>query len=70
MSELDLDGMTDNMDQVDSNISDLESSGDLTNPSNEIQLQEYMYEMESEYETISAVISDYKTVALAIAQKM
>ncbi|MEZ5581697.1 MAG: hypothetical protein R3F37_01940 [Candidatus Competibacteraceae bacterium] len=44
------------------------ASGDLTDPDNQLQLQQALAKMQEVYETLSKVISDTKSTVLAIIQ--
>ncbi|NJN46706.1 MAG: hypothetical protein HC808_09755 [Candidatus Competibacteraceae bacterium] len=58
-----------NLSDLDSNISTA-ASGDLTDPANQLQLQQALAEYQETYGTYSAIISDMKSTVMSIIQKM
>jgi hypothetical protein len=66
---LDFSGMDQTISSVDSNVQSLMQS-DLTNPENLFKIQQQMVTMQTEYGSMSAILSDYKSAATSIIEKI
>ena len=67
MSQIDFSGMVQSLTQTNYEIQQL-SQSDMTDPSNLLQMQNAMMQMETEYGAMSGMISDIKTVCMQIIQ--
>lgn len=67
MSQIDLSGMEQSLMQTNNQIQQL-SQSDMTDPSNLLEMQNAMMQMETEYGAMSGIINDMKTVCMQIIQ--
>ena len=66
---IDLSGLTSQLDTLNTDVTTL-SQGDMTDPENLIQMQQALAKYQEVYGALSAIISDMKTTAMSIIQKM
>ena len=66
---IDLSGLTSQLGSLSSDVTTL-SQGDMTDPENLIQMQQALAKYQEVYGALSAIISDMKTTAMSIIQKM
>jgi hypothetical protein len=66
---IDLSGLTSQLDTLNTNVTTL-SQGDMTDPENLIEMQQALAKYQEVYGALSAIISDMKTTAMSIIQKM
>lgn len=66
---IDLSGLTSQLGQLSTNVTTL-SQGDMTDPENLIQMQQALAKYQEVYGALSAMISDIKSTAMSIIQKM
>lgn len=66
---IDLSGLSGQLGQLSTNITTL-SQGDMTDPENLMQMQQALAKYQEVYGALSAIISDMKSTAMSIIQKM
>ncbi|MCP3877877.1 MAG: hypothetical protein GY701_05710 [Sulfitobacter sp.] len=66
---IDLSGSMSSLDDLNKQVSTLEQ-GDVTDPTNELQLQQAMNKYQEVYGTLSAILADMKSTCMSIIQKI
>lgn len=66
---IDLSGLSSQLGSLDTNVTTL-SQGDMTDPENLMKMQQALAKYQEVYGALSAIISDMKSTAMSIIQKM